>query len=230
MMVLAALQRSRSQGITELSAALDLAPSTVHGIVKALESHGLVEKEPRGSRYMLGPGLLNLSTAYLNGVELRSRSIRWATELSRRTGFSSRVAVRLGASMIIILHVPRPDGSEQLDDVGRSIPLESSALGKALVAYQDDSTIGDDVGQRSELNEIATSGIARDPDATEQDESEIASPLVDGTGLVVGSLSVAVSRREWPASDLIVDSLRETARNISRELGSFTWPPARPRV
>ena len=28
-----------------------------------------------------------------------------------------------------------------------------------------------------------------------------------------------------PASDAVLAALRETARNISRELGSSTWPP-----
>src|SRR4051794_31847521 len=56
--VLAALQGSRLLGISELGVLLDLPPSTVHGIVKSLQTHGLVTKEPHGQRYMLGPTLL----------------------------------------------------------------------------------------------------------------------------------------------------------------------------
>jgi DNA-binding IclR family transcriptional regulator len=40
--VLAALQGSRHLGISELGVILQLPPSTVHGIVKSLQEHGLV--------------------------------------------------------------------------------------------------------------------------------------------------------------------------------------------
>ena len=43
--ILELLQGARHLGITDLSAALGLPPSTVHGIVKSLRAHGLVAKE-----------------------------------------------------------------------------------------------------------------------------------------------------------------------------------------
>ena len=42
--VLRALQGSRHLGVSELGARLGLPPSTVHGIVKSLQAHGLVVK------------------------------------------------------------------------------------------------------------------------------------------------------------------------------------------
>ena len=90
--VLAALQGSRHLGITELGAILELPPSTVHGIVKSLQEHGLVAKEPHGQRYMLGPTLLQLSNVYLDTLDVRARAMRWTGDLSERTG----LAVRLG--------------------------------------------------------------------------------------------------------------------------------------
>ena len=44
--VLSSLQGARHLGITELAGILELPPSTVHGIVKSLQAHGLVAKEP----------------------------------------------------------------------------------------------------------------------------------------------------------------------------------------
>ena len=54
------LQGARRLGISELAAALELPPSTVHGLVKSLQAHGLVAQEPGGNRYVLGPALLRL--------------------------------------------------------------------------------------------------------------------------------------------------------------------------
>ena len=67
--ILALLQGSRRMGISELAAALELPPSTVHGIVKSLQAHGLVAQQPSGNRYVLGPALLKLSSVYLDTLD-----------------------------------------------------------------------------------------------------------------------------------------------------------------
>ena len=73
-------------------ASLDLPPSTIHGLVKSLQEHGLVAKEPGTSRYMLGPALLKLSNVYLDTLDVRARAMRWTAELARRTGCAIRLA------------------------------------------------------------------------------------------------------------------------------------------
>src|SRR5665213_2812800 len=94
--ILSLIQGARHLGITELAVALGLPPSTVHGIVKSLQIHGLVAKEPNGNRYMLGPALLKLSNVYLDTLDVRARAMSWTRELARRTG----LAVRLGAELL----------------------------------------------------------------------------------------------------------------------------------
>lgn len=130
--VLSSLQGARHLGITELAAALELPPSTVHGIVKSLQEHGLVAKEPGGNRYMLGPALLKLSNVYLDTLDVRARAMRWTRELARRTGLSVRLGAELFDEVIIIHHNRRPDGSEQMPETGLSIPAHASAMGKVL--------------------------------------------------------------------------------------------------
>src|SRR6478736_6212973 len=80
--ILSSLQGARHLGITELAAILDLPPSTVHGLVKSLQQHGLVAREPGTSRYMLGPALLKLSNVYLDTLDVRARAMRWTAELA----------------------------------------------------------------------------------------------------------------------------------------------------
>jgi len=68
------LQGARRLGISELAAALELPPSTVHGLVKSLQAHGLVAQEPNGNRYVLGPALLKLSKAAVRRRATRASS------------------------------------------------------------------------------------------------------------------------------------------------------------
>ena len=136
--VLGALQGSRHLGITELGVLLELPPSTVHGIVKSLQTHGLVAKEPYGQRYMLGPTLLQLSNVYLDTLDVRARALRWTGDLSERTGLAVRMGVEFFDEVIVIHHEPRPDGSRQMPETGLTIPAHASALGKVLLAYRPD--------------------------------------------------------------------------------------------
>src|SRR3954453_23827253 len=133
--VLFALQGERRLGIAELAVRLELAPSTVHGIVKTLAVHHLVVQDAPTGRYQLGPAVLKLGNVYLDTLELRSRAVPWSEELARRSGLAVRTGVLTLDEVVIIHHEPRPDGSRQMPEVGIVIPAHASALGKALLAF-----------------------------------------------------------------------------------------------
>ena len=52
-------------------------------------------------------------------------------------------------------------------------------------------------------------------------------PVVDANGIVIAAVAVVFPSTEWPPEDNVLNDLRETARNISRELGAATWPPTK---
>ena len=238
--VLQSLQGARHLGIAELAAALDLPPSTVHGIVKSLRQHGLVAQEPNGQRYMLGPALLKLSNVYLDTLDVRARAMRWTRELARRTGLAVRLGAELFDEVLIIHHNRRPDGSQQMPETGLTIPAHASAMGKVLLAFDAEyaasvfskplrsltrDTISDVAELTLALAQIAERGIATEEDEAVIGESSVAAPVVDRSGAVIAAVSVVIASTQWPPEDNVLDGLRETARNISRELGASTWPP-----
>ncbi|HLR84280.1 MAG TPA: IclR family transcriptional regulator, partial [Nocardioidaceae bacterium] len=135
---LVALQGARRMSLSELAARLDLAPSTMHGILKSLVEHGMVVQDRGSNRYQLGPAVLRLGNVYLDTLELRARAVPWAEELARRTGLAVRTGVPLLDEVVIIHHEPRPDGTRQMPEVGLVMPAHASALGKAMLAFVDD--------------------------------------------------------------------------------------------
>src|ERR1044072_4180825 len=58
-------------GGRELSDRLGLGKGPVHGLLRTLQAHGLVEQHPDSDKYQLGPQLLLLSNRYLDLSELR---------------------------------------------------------------------------------------------------------------------------------------------------------------
>src|SRR5438445_2297279 len=98
-------------GVSELSARLGLAKGTVHGLLRTLQDHGLVEQDPDSDKYQLGPQLLQLSNRYLDLSELRARSLAWSELLSTRAGEAVRVGVPPGDGLLVLHPLFRPGSS-----------------------------------------------------------------------------------------------------------------------
>ncbi|MGY1717622.1 IclR family transcriptional regulator [Blastococcus sp. SYSU DS0552] len=237
--VLTALQGSRRMALSELAARLELPPSTVHGLVRTLVSHGLVAQERGSGRYQLGPAVLRLGNVYLDTIELRSRAIPWAEEVARRTGFAVRTAVLLLDDVVIIHHEPRPDGSRQMPEVGIVIPAHACALGKAILAFSGAAgrgvlqeplrsmtgeTLTSVTELRAELEEARSTAVALEQEEALLGECGLAAPVFDAHADVAGAIGVVVPSAAWPVDDSVLGAVREAARAVSRELGAPGWP------
>lgn len=242
--ILTVLQGARRLNLGEIAARLELAPSTVHGLIRTLLAHGMVQQEPDSGRYRLGPATLRLGNVYLDTLELRSRVAIWAEGLARRTGCAVRTGVLLFDEVVVVAHEPRPDGTRQMPEVGIVIPAHACALGKALLAFDPDAsaalaeggtgpglrkmtgeTITDAAALRAELDAIADTGIATEVEEAVLGECAAAAPLSDTAGTTPGAICLVVPTARWPLDLAALDALRDTARTISRELGAPTWPP-----
>ena len=241
--VLFALQGARRMTLSELAGRLELPPSTVHGIVRTLVAQGMVVQEHGFGRYQLGPAVLRLGSVYLDTLELRSKAIPWAEDLARRTGCAVRTGVLLLDDVVIIHHEPRPDGSRQMPEVGIVIPAHASALGKAILAFDDEAasrmlaasplrsmtgeTVTSSIDLKEQLADIGSTGLAREQEEAVLGECAIAGPVFDVSGAPVGAIGLVVPSANWPVDQTTSDAVRDAARAISRELGAMSWPPAR---
>jgi DNA-binding IclR family transcriptional regulator len=230
-------------GVSELSARLGLAKGTVHGLLRTLQEHGLVEQHADSDKYQLGPELLKLSSQYLDLSELRSRSLAWSERLAERTQEAVRVGVPHETGVLVVHHVFRPDTTLQILEVGSVLPLHATALGKALLAYLDPERVArilvgelprltgrtqvEAVALERELAAVRERGYAQEREEAVIGEAGVAAPIFDRRSLAIGSIGVAgapermVGRgREQAISAAVI----EAARAISRDLGAPRWP------
>ena len=228
----------RRLGVTELSERLGFAKATVYGLVRALEEDGMVQRDAETGKYRLGPVMLQLGNAYLDGHELRARSLMWADSLAGRTQEAVRVGVPMGPNVLVVHHVFRPDASVQILEVGAAIPWHACALGKAVAAFSGDlelerllagslskltgRTIIEPARLEMVLERVRREGIAVEDQEAIIGEAEIASPVIGHTGLAVGAVGVV-----GPAERLLVGgsprpdlatAVREIARGLSRDM------------
>ena len=230
-------------GVSELSERLGLAKGTIHGLLRTLQDHGLVEQHADSDKYQLGPQLLQLSTRYLDLSELRARSLAWSELLAARAEEAVRVGVTHGGGILVVHHVFRPDATLQILEVGSVLPLHATALGKAVLAFVDADgrrdILDDDLPRLTgrtlhthaaldrELNATRERGYAVEKEEAVLGEAGVAAPIFDRNAEAVGAVGVAgpgerILRRGRERT--IANAVIEAARGISRDLGAPRWP------
>lgn len=236
--ILQALQEERLLGVSELATRLELAKGTVHGLLQTLADHAVVERDPASGKYALGPALLVMGNVYLNAHDFRARSLRWVASLSETTGLAVRVGVLVWPHVVVVHHLAAPDAAIPMSEVGLGMPAHATALGKAILAFRPDrdrlldnaslatltgETITDRPHLSAVLDEVAASGVAFERQEAVVGESSVAGAVFDQADRVVGAVGVVVSGAD--ISDELVAAVRDTARAVSREMGSSGWPP-----
>src|SRR5579859_7892205 len=226
-------------GVTEIAERVGLAKPTVHGLLRTLEAHDLVAQDPDTGKDSLGPGVLQLGNAYLDGSELRARSLRWAESLARRAGEAVWVATLSGSRVIVLHHVFRPDNTVQILEVGAAIPWHACALGHAIVAnlpaaQRSRALAGDLIPltgrtktTRATLNralaQVRQRGYAIEDQEATVGDAGIAAPIVSRDGMVAGAIGVVGAADRLLAAEAreeLVRLVSEAGRAVSRDLGA----------
>ncbi len=226
-------------GVTELAERLELPKATVYGLLRTLEGQELVQQDVETGKYRLGPVLLQLGNSFLDGHELRARSLLWADSLASHVGEAVRVGVLHSPNVLIVHHVFRPDDSVQILEVGATIPWHACALGKAVAAFEDGAsrnalfdvelvrltgrTLTEEPALRRELESVARSGVATENQQAVVGEAEVAAPVFDHRGHPIGAIgAVGPVERLMPGEPAaaIVSAVKQVARGLSRDMGA----------
>jgi DNA-binding IclR family transcriptional regulator len=226
-------------GVTEIADRLGLAKPTVHGLLRTLEAHELIAQDPETGKYSLGPGVLQLGNAYLDGSELRVRSLRWSESLARQAGEAVWVATLSGSRVIVLHHVFRPDDTVQILEVGAAIPWHACALGHAIVASlpaaQRAAALSADLAPltgrtkttRQALNralaQVRAAGYAVENEEATVGDAGIAAPVLGRDDVVAGAIGVvgpADRLLAVGARDSLVRAVVTASRAVSRDLGA----------
>jgi DNA-binding IclR family transcriptional regulator len=227
-------------GVTELAERVGVSKSAVHGLLRTLESDGLVVQDPESGKYQLGPALVTFGNAYLDTHELRTRAVTWSNLLASRTGEAVWVGVLVDEEVMVVHHAFRPEGVVQALETGATLPWSASALGKAIVAFSPEEqqkrllsaplvaltgrTVTEPAVLAEQLKQVTEVGYAVESQEATLGDAGIAAPVFDRMGAVAGAIGLI-----GPVERLLDDerrqsyaiATRETARNLSRELGAL---------
>jgi IclR family transcriptional regulator, KDG regulon repressor len=224
-------------GISELSARLGLAKSTVFRLMKTLSESHLVQKNGETQKYQLGIGAFELGFIVYHSMELRRISLPLLEKLVE----SVRKVIRLGVydhGGIVYLCKRIPDlNHATISNIGDRVPSHSTAIGKLLLAYQDDEeikrvieeglmsftdkTITNEEQLRMQLKEIRQVGYAITNEELRKGICSVAVPVFNDMGKVIAGISVTGTKAHFYPNQIqqYLKEMRMYSRLITERLG-----------
>lgn len=227
-------------GVTEISQKIGLHKSTVHRLLNALAERGYIEKEPRYSTYKLGLKFIEISSLYLNKLELKTEALPYMRRLAEIIGQPVHLAILDGCEAVYIEKIDALNSIRMYSQIGRRVPVYCSAIGKILLSglkNRECESIVDtlEITKFTHKTVESREALCRDIDEARQkgwaiDDEEheagircIAAPVRDYSGKVIAAVSVSGDNRIInPERDNEISAqVIETAQNISRRMGYF---------
>ena len=227
-----------SLGVTEISQNLGVSKAVVHRILTSLRERDLLTTDPATRRYMLGPAVLELATAYRDQLDVRSLAIDEMRALSAATNETATLSVRHGDRRVYVAQITPPREVKMTVPIGGSFPLHAGASSKAFLAWlsegeidlylaenpldaMTESTIVAIDELRAELDRVRQQGFAVSLGERQHDAGSVAAPILDHNAAPVAVISVSgpIERfRDEIASSAA--ALVEVTRALSTKLGA----------
>jgi DNA-binding IclR family transcriptional regulator len=209
----------------ELATAAGINRSTAWRLLATLEAHHIVERDPDTNRYGIGLGAMRLA-ALTPGGAIARRARPLLERLALDAGEAATLTIGGASSLVVIDQVDAP----QVVNVrwtGRAIPVESSSVGKLVLASWTDAEIvaylGDRLtdGLRADVAAARATGIGTTFSEYEQGLNGISAAARDRDGHPVAYLSVTGPDYRLSASRTaeITPLLLGAARELEQALG-----------
>ena len=122
------------QNLADLSDAMGLNKTTTHRLLTALESEGLVARNPVTRAFRLGPAILALGSQALITNDLRAVVEPELRMLAENTGETATLEVPLEGSMLIVAEVMGSHLVTVMAELGTRWPIHATSTGKAYLA------------------------------------------------------------------------------------------------
>ncbi len=210
--------------------------TTIHTILKTLESRGYVERV--GDAYALGSAVISLSQSAIANVEIRDRAAPLLRKMADELGESVYLTIPGKANILYIYAIESTQRLEARSAIGDVAYYHSTAVGKAILAYlptdrvdeildavgqprRTPSTITDREQLFRELELIHCRGFSTDHSENEPETYCVGAPVFDASHEVVGSCSVSGNTPKIVGEELDrhAEVIVSTADAISRRLG-----------
>ena len=229
--------------VNDVAEEIKMDKTTVYRMLMTLVEAGYVIRDELSKRYRLGYKVVSLSRNLLVENEVSNLIRQTLEDLSEKTCETLHYAVLDGNETVLVQRVKGKQLVSIDFQIGDRSKLHCTAIGKALLAFQDiryiehiiaaglpkftSHTITDPDTFRQELQRIRSQGYAIDDLELSENMRCIAVPIFEGGGRVTGGLSMfgPDSRFTLKKLEELQAPLLKASRELSKQLGGLPWTP-----
>ncbi|WP_370675033.1 IclR family transcriptional regulator [Pleomorphomonas sp. PLEO] len=224
--------------LAEISQMTGLHKSTLHSLLKTLQSQGYIEQTESNAPYRLGVKLLERGYLVQRSRDFIAVARPYLEELSEKTGQTVHLGVLDGKSGV---YVDKVEGTRSIivySRIGRRMPIHTTAIGKVLLAFQQPAIIGktldgydfasstENTITRRDVYEAALARVRSDGFAVDEQENVrgcrcAAVPVWGHDRKLVAAISIStvVENVSMDEFKLLIEQLKVTGAGISHDLG-----------
>lgn len=226
---------------SEILLRVKLHKSTLYRLLEALQSHGLIGRDPVTQKYHLGLKLLELGSLAGGRLEAVKPAMPILQQLARQTGETAHLCILDGTEVVYVAKVLGTQAFHVPSTVGRRNPAYCTGVGKAILAQLEPEQLDlylakvrgtplramtkRTITSLDELVRTLAHDRERGYSVDDEEISEglrcVGAPVRDYTGNVVAGISIAgpsvrVTKAQIPALGRMVIA---AADEISAKLG-----------
>jgi IclR family acetate operon transcriptional repressor len=233
---------------SELSRRLEIPKSSASYILRTLEQRGYLRRESSTGRYRLGLKMLSFTRGALAGLDIREIALPLLRQLVERSHLTAHLAILDHGEAVYIEKVEAPGFIKMDTWVGRRLQVNSTAVGKTLLAWLPQpeveaiikqpgqhgqhgqsglkkltpKTITTHAAFLRELEKVRAQGYAIDDEENSLGVRCVAAPVFDSLGRVAASVGVSGATTQNDRAHLpkVAELVKATARKISQQLGA----------
>lgn len=227
-------------GLIELSKKVELNKTTVHRLLNTLIYTGYVIQNPENNKYKITSRALSLSGNFLKGLDIVKIARPYIRELSEVANEVVHLVALDGEDIVYIDKIDSENTIRMHSYIGKRIPIYSTAVGKAFIAYSDEesfdeiwkrisshikkltpNTITDKEIMYEEIKKIREQGFAIDDEENELGVICIAAPIFNFKGKMEYAISISTPqiRINKERLDEFKRLIKTATNSISKELG-----------
>ncbi|QTF92681.1 IclR family transcriptional regulator C-terminal domain-containing protein [Halomonas sp. BM-2019] len=224
--------------LSELAEQADLAPSTTHRLLQALQGQGFVTQDSELGVWRIDVKTFRIGNSFLEARDFVGTSRPFLRRLTTLTGETANLGIRDGGTAVFLAQSESPQMMRMITRIGSRAPLHASGIGKALMAWlpEDElerilaeqglsrvteNTLHTPEALREGLAEIRRQGFACDREEHAIGLHCVAACLHDEHGIPLAAISVSGPVARIPEARLLELGalVRDTAAEITARLG-----------
>jgi len=230
-----------SLSLIEISEAMDLAKTTVFGLIATLEKRRFLEQDELTGRYQLGHRFIELSSVFSHRTNIITEAIRLLRPIAEKNGHNAHITTCKGSSVTYIGQVLPENSSININTIlGSHAPANCTSTGKVFLAALSDDELDDLYAQtapvastprsiislpelKRHLMEVRTRGFAIDCNESIYGVSGVGTVVCNELGKPVIGISVAGLSADF--TDEQIAEYGRVLRQVADQLQHYTHLP-----